>query len=179
MNIKHTVLPNLRNIKLDLIIEAITSNEESNKYEISEIMNIAAQAELACFDIANREIGINSEGLLNQLCEEIYHLKIARIIGFFEDESTFKKLFKKIHDEDIKIQDLPDVNIAELFPERYVNQLARINETGKDMPIKYTTLYQCRKCGQNKCSIQSAQTRSLDEGNSIYASCQCGHVFFV
>jgi DNA-directed RNA polymerase subunit M/transcription elongation factor TFIIS len=180
MNIKHTVLPNIRNIKLNLIVEAISSNEESSKYESKEITDVALQAEAACLETAMREIAPNTDGLLNPLCEEIYHLKVARIIGFFEDEATFKKLFKKIHEGDIKVSDLPDVNISELFPERYVVQLARINETGKDIPVKYTTLYHCRRCKQNKCSIQSAQTRSLDECNTIFVNClACGNVFTV
>jgi len=179
MNIKHTVLPNIRSIKLNLIVEAISSNEESSKYESKEVTDVALQAEAACLETAMREILPNTDGLHNPLCEEIYHLKIARIIGFFEDETTFKKLFKKIHDDDIKVSDLPDVNISELFPELYTVQLARINETSKDMDVKWTTLYHCRKCNQNKSTIQSAQTRSLDECNSIFVTCACGHVFSV
>ena len=179
MDMKHAVLPNLRNIKLSLIYDTITANEESCSYTHDEITNIAINLEEACFDIAIGTIPGSMEGLFNPLCEEVYHLKIARIVGFFEDEKTFKKLFKKIHEGDIKACDLPDVNISELFPERYVVQLARINETGKDIPVKYTTLYYCRRCKQNKCSIQSAQTRSADECNTIFVTCQCGYVFTV
>lgn len=180
MNMKHLVIPNLRSIKLNLIIDTISSNDDSNNYEFKEITDVAQKVEESCFKIAIEEILPSTEGLNNALCEEIYHLKIARVIGFFEDEATFKKLFKKIHEGDIDVQDIPDVHIAELFPERYSEQLARIYETGKDMPVKCSTLYHCRKCGQNKCSIQSAQTRSLDECNTIFVNCiACGNVFTV
>ena len=179
MNIKHTVLPNLRAIKTSLIIESILNNEYAGRYENDDIKQIAVKLEEACYNNANEAISPSTEGLNNPLCEEIYHLKVARIIGFFEEESTFKKLFKKIYEQDISINDLPDVNIIELFPEKYTKQLARIDETSKDMPVKYSTLYYCRKCGQNKCSIQSAQTRSLDECNTIFVNCSCGNVFTV
>ncbi len=180
MNLKHSVIPNLRSIKLNLIIDTISSNEESNNYYFKELTDVAQKIEESCFNHALNEILPSTDGLNNPLCEEIYHLKIARVIGFFEDEISFKKVFKKIHDGAINAQDLPDVNIAELFPERYSEQLARINETGKDMPVKCTTLYHCRRCKQNKCSIQSAQTRSLDECNTIFVNClACGHVFTV
>jgi DNA-directed RNA polymerase subunit M/transcription elongation factor TFIIS len=179
MNIKHTVLPNLRNVKTSLILESILNNEESGRYESDDIKLIASQLEEACHNNAIEAIIPSVEGLNNPLCEEIYHLKVARIIGFFEEETTFKKLFKKIYEKDISINDLPDVNILELFPERYTKQLARIDETGKDLPVKYSTLYYCRRCGQNKCSIQSAQTRSLDECNTIFVNCSCGNTFTV
>ena len=179
MNIKHTVLPNLRSIKTNLIAGSILNNEEAGLYDNDEIKQIALLLEDACYKNANDVIAPSTEGLTNPLCEEVYHLKVARIIGFFEEESTFKKLFKKIYEKDVAIDDLPDVNIVELFPEKYTKQLARIDETGKDMPVKYSTLYHCRRCGQNKCFIQSAQTRSLDECNTIFVNCSCGNVFTV
>jgi len=179
MNIKHSVLPNLRNIKLNLIVEAINSNEDSTLYDSKDMIDIAMQLELACFKIAT-EIEGNNEGLHNPDSEEIYHLKTARVVGFFEDEDTFKKILKKIRNQEIKISEIPDINIEKLFPERYIYQLERISETGKEMPVKYSTLYQCRRCKQNKCSIQSAQTRSLDECNTIFVNClSCGNVFTV
>jgi DNA-directed RNA polymerase subunit M/transcription elongation factor TFIIS len=179
MNIKHTVLPNLRLIKNDIILESILKFEESGRYEIIDIKKIVNELEEACYNTAVEAILPSTEGLNNQLCEEIYHLKTARIIGFFEDEPSFKTLFKKIYEKNLSISDLPDVNIVELFPEKYAKQLARIDETGKDMPVKYSTLYHCRRCGQNKCYIQSAQTRSLDECNTIFVNCSCGNVFTV
>jgi DNA-directed RNA polymerase subunit M/transcription elongation factor TFIIS len=179
MNIKHIVAPNLRLIKRSLIIDSITNNDEACNFEIDEVQRISSELEEICYKYAVDAVSPCPNGLLNPVCEEIYHLKIGRCIGFFEDEKGSAKLFKKIVDGEIELKDLPDVNIIELFPERYSAQLARIDETGKDMPVKYTTLYHCRRCKQNQCTIQSAQTRSLDECNTIFVSCKCGHVFTV
>jgi DNA-directed RNA polymerase subunit M/transcription elongation factor TFIIS len=177
MNIKHSVLPNIRNIKLGLLVETISINDSLDSKEINEYALIS---EAACFEIALREILPALDGLHNPLCEEIYHLKVARLLGFFEDEETSKKIFKKIKDNEVTIAELPNINIEKLFPERYFYQLERITETGKEMPVKYSTLYRCRRCGQHKCSIQSAQTRSLDECNTIFVNCiSCGNVFTV
>lgn len=179
MNIKHTVLPNLRSIKANLILESIQNNEYSGLFDNDELKNIALKVEDVCFKYANDAISPCTEELNNQLCEEIYHQKIGRCVGFFEDEKGFAGLFKKITSNDIKIEDLPDVNIVDLYPERYIVLIARIDETGKDMPVKYSSLYRCRKCRSNRCTIQSAQTRSLDECNTIFVNCECGHVFTV
>lgn len=180
MNIRHTVLPNIRSIKVNLILNSIQNNESSLDLENHDTQKIAEDLEDICFKYANNAILPSNEGLNNPLCEEIYHLKIARCVGFFEDEKGFVKLFNKITSGDIKLEDFPDVDIAELFPERYTEQLARIDETCKDMVVKYSTLYHCRKCKQNKCSIQSAQTRSLDECNTIFVNClSCGNSFTV
>lgn len=178
MDIKHTVLTNLRQIKVDLIIDSIQSNEYSINFD-NDIKKIAEDLEEICYKYAIEVINPCTNGLNNPLCEEVYHLKVGRCIGFFEDEKGFVTLFKKIIGKDISLADLPDVNILELFPERYTEQIARIDETGKDLPVKYSTLYHCRKCKGNQCYIQSAQTRSLDECNTIFVTCKCGHVFTV
>ena len=180
MYIKHTVLPNLRAIKTDLILESILNNEESSKYENVDIPKLSQDLELVCYNYALLEIYPSTDGLCDPVCEEIYHLKIARIIGFFANEDNFKRLFGKIINKEILISELPNVNVADLFPEKYVHQLARINETGKELPLKYSSLYHCGKCKQNKCSVRSAQTRSLDECNTIFVNClMCGNSFTV
>ena len=180
MNIKHDILPNLRSIKAEIIVESITNNEEPNHYEYDDIKKIADDLENVCYKCAIDYILPSTEGFNNPLCEEIYHLKVARIIGFFDDSTLFTNLFKKIYNKTISINDLPDVNVAELFPEKYTRQLARINETGKDIPVKYSTLYQCGKCKLYKGYIHKAQTRSLDESNTIFVNClSCGFEFSV
>jgi DNA-directed RNA polymerase subunit M/transcription elongation factor TFIIS len=177
MNIQHTVLQNLRNIKYRLLLNTVQDNEFSSNYDDIEVEKMVTRLEQICYDYANKAIEPSTEGLSNRICEEIYHLKVGRCVGFLEDGKSFDKILKKIMDGEILLDQLLDVNVIELFPERYPVQLARIEETSKEMEVKYSALYYCHKCKQNKCIAQRAQTRSCDEGMNIFLTCQCGHVF--
>ena len=44
--------------------------------------------------------------------------------------------------------------------------------------IAYSDAYQCGKCKERKCKVTQLQTRSADEGATIYVSCMvCHHTF--
>jgi DNA-directed RNA polymerase subunit M/transcription elongation factor TFIIS len=170
----------LRLIKLDILIDSINSIESSGSLSNDEVNKLASALEETCYKYAIKKIYPSDEGLANFDCDMIYHLKIARMIDLFSDEKGFVRLYKKIKDNHLKIDDLPDIDILEIFPERYVKQIARIEETGKEIPVKYSTLYTCNNCKQSKGIIQTAQTRSIDEGNTIFVNCaMCPNVFTV
>lgn len=170
MHIKHNILANLRNVKHEIILQAINSTEKSAEYESKELIELASQFEEACYNLAILE-SESSEGLQNDLCEEIYHLKIARMVGFLEEEDMFKKIVEKISKHELKIDEIPNINVEKIYPERYIRQLERISESGKEMVLKYSTIYRCGRCGKNQTSTKSAQTSSCDEGATIFATC--------
>jgi DNA-directed RNA polymerase subunit M/transcription elongation factor TFIIS len=48
----------------------------------------------------------------------------------------------------------------------------------EEIKVKYSTMYQCRNCGQRKTHERELQTRSGDEGGTIFVEClNCGVVW--
>jgi DNA-directed RNA polymerase subunit M/transcription elongation factor TFIIS len=68
---------------------------------------------------------------------------------------------------------------SELCPEKYTEILNKLKEKEKVIFEKRATAgskqYKCNKCGERDVSITSAQTRSGDEGSTLFFSCNnCG-----
>jgi len=117
----------------------------------------------------------------NDLILQIYNNKINDIISNIDPLNTDvqnKNLLNLIKTNKINVEMIGYMTPQELCPENW--ELIIKNKKNKEerlSKIKTTDAYVCKKCHNNKCTTYQAQTRSADEGSTIFITCLlCGHV---
>jgi len=88
-------------------------------------------------------------------------------------------LLKKLNDNIMKIEDLPNLNPSELDYNIWSKCVERKKLIDyKNNNITTTDLYKCKKCKENKCISWQMQTRSADEPMTIFVQCTiCSYTF--
>jgi DNA-directed RNA polymerase subunit M/transcription elongation factor TFIIS len=73
----------------------------------------------------------------------------------------------------IDIKELPKMSSQELCPSKYVDIKKKI-EISKSIvsTVKTTTMYTCKRCKKNMCTLENAFLRSIDEGVDVRVICQ-------
>jgi DNA-directed RNA polymerase subunit M/transcription elongation factor TFIIS len=68
---------------------------------------------------------------------------------------------------------------SQMHPEKYAHILKKIKYIEhKENNINYSDAYKCFKCGESKCKITQAQTRSADEPMTTFVVCiVCNNTF--
>lgn len=68
----------------------------------------------------------------------------------------------------------------ELMPSAYNNEIREVeSRNNSHTDIKYSTLYTCDLCKQQKYKMVEQQTRSLDEGKTYKCICICGNFWYI
>ena len=80
----------------------------------------------------------------------------------------------------LRPRDLASMSPDDLCPEksgpRNLDFVVRLANTYHYKPAASSSEFRCRKCGERKCNVSEAQTRSADEGASLFVTCiGCGH----
>ena len=58
--------------------------------------------------------------------------------------------------------------------QKYIEELELRNE--QKLNVKFSEMYKCGNCGKKRAKIREAQTRSADEGSTLFITCiECGH----
>jgi hypothetical protein len=72
--------------------------------------------------------------------------------------------------------ELADAPAQAIWPHRYAAEIASIEEqNAARIEKRYSTQHgNCKKCGVAKATSRRVQTRSLDEGITLYVTCICG-----
>lgn len=86
-------------------------------------------------------------------------------------------LVTSILDDTINLKELPKMSSQEMFPQKYVDIMKKIEESKTvTTTLKTSALYKCRKCKKNECSMENVYNRSFDEGTNLRITClNCGY----
>jgi DNA-directed RNA polymerase subunit M/transcription elongation factor TFIIS len=77
-----------------------------------------------------------------------------------------------------EVENAASLTSKEIFPERYV--AFEIASADDFMPRRTTTMYKCGRCHQRKTTVQSVQTRALDEASGTVVTCvNCHHTWYI
>ncbi len=78
-----------------------------------------------------------------------------------------------------EIKKIPQMIPSEINPEIWKKELAKKHlKEYKEQNMATSTEYTCRKCGAKKVRVSSQQTRSADEGMTIFVVClNCGNTW--
>jgi transcription elongation factor S-II len=106
--------------------------------------------------------------------ESNYHTIMLKIIMNLDPESSINNnyLINIIKDKTIDIDQICFCDSSILCPSKNFEIYQKVKDRNNIITEKkVTTLYTCGKCKQKKCTIQSVQLRSADEGCNLRIEC--------
>lgn len=113
----------------------------------------------------------------NTIFKRLYLFKIISIYSNLKKDSYIKnnQLIDNIEKDIIKIEDIANLNIYEIYPDNWKQLL---DDKSKRDKIKFelkqesmTDQYKCNKCGSRATSYYEVQTRSADEPMTTFITC--------
>ena len=177
-----------RNMVIMKIIDYLYDYYDEFNYDIDNIINIAKNIEKSCYNstIANcRQSDTppprNWESL--EFLETYYSPKCGLVLRLLHKNSQSVKeygrcLINQIISQSIVIEKIGFMSESELCPiaqEREKNDIAiRMMQKIKH---KYSELYKCPSCHQNKSTPLTKQLRGADEESDVICTCICGFKF--
>jgi DNA-directed RNA polymerase subunit M/transcription elongation factor TFIIS len=141
-----------------------------NKLYISEII------ERGCLNrslIKSREYNIRAIWE-NSKFRDLYHTICYKVSINMDSNSILKSNYinTQIEKKTIVLMLIANLSGKELCPQKYEKLNKKISQRmNQKIKIKYSTLYQCFKCKNNKCVTERVYNRSLDEGVNLRIKC--------
>jgi DNA-directed RNA polymerase subunit M/transcription elongation factor TFIIS len=117
----------------------------------------------------------------NDIFKKIYLNKSISLYSNIDKDSYIKNenLIDKINNKKINLENIAFMSYQELFPEHSKQFLDEKFKREKlmyeDTQESMTDQFKCGRCKQRKCTYYELQTRSADEGMTIFITCiNCG-----
>lgn len=166
----------LRRAKLMVFLSCFNKYPEFLALSYKEQMKIIKHLERSCYnhviDKSHEENIISSWD--NDIFCDLYHSICYKISANISPNDLVcgSNLGHKILSNNISIDAIPRLTSQELFPEKYLDILQKV-EVSKSVSqtLKTSALYTCKKCKQNKCTMENLYNRSLDEGVNLKITC--------
>jgi transcription elongation factor S-II len=118
----------------------------------------------------------------NDVFKKIYINKSISLYTNIDKSSYINNdsLIDKINKKQINIENIAFMSFQELFPKHWKEMLDEKYKREKlmyeDKQEAMTDQFKCGRCKQRKCTYYELQTRSADEGMTIFITCiTCGH----
>ena len=161
----------------------ITIDRQNKQIILSNLLNdidIAIKIEISIFEYSLIYC-LNNKYNKNYI-KPVYEEKFNFIITNLDENNlkinnqTFKKdiLLKKINPAYVAF-----LSPQQVHPQRWANLInKRKYIEQRENNIAYSDAYKCYKCGESKCKITQAQTRSADEPMTTFVVCLVCHNTF-
>jgi DNA-directed RNA polymerase subunit M/transcription elongation factor TFIIS len=111
----------------------------------------------------------------------IYDDKIQNILLNLNPNNHIKNtaFLKNLLNNKINPSEVAFMSPSQMHPEKWQYWIKKKEyKEWRENSIAYSDVYQCGKCKERKCKVTQLQTRSADEGATIYISCMvCHHTF--
>jgi transcription elongation factor S-II len=111
--------------------------------------------------------------------ESNYQIIMFKVIMNLDPDSSLNNwyLMDNIINNTIDIKEICFCESSDLCPSKNYEIYKKVKERNNiTKEKKFTTLYTCGKCRQKKCTVQSVQLRSVDEGSNL--SIECTNCFY-
>jgi len=173
----------IRRAKVILFGYVLNKYDDFKKISYGDQTKLLIKIERSCFNYciesANDNNVIPSWDI--DLFKDIYTSICYKVSTNLDPDGLIKnkQLALDLLNDKISIKRLPKLTSLEMFPQKYVNIIERL-EASKNIKntIKTTSMYICKKCKENKCTIENLYNRSLDEGVNLKITCvNCGYEF--
>jgi DNA-directed RNA polymerase subunit M/transcription elongation factor TFIIS len=91
-------------------------------------------------------------------------------------EIAFKQIMNFIKFPITKIGYMSSIELNPIISKNIYQELEL--RASQNIQIKYSEMYPCKNCGKRKARVREIQTRSSDEGGTIFVTClSCGNVW--
>ena len=174
----------------DIFGEVDFITHEARNLDTNYLINLYNQVDRSqsIINISKKILDIDKSMILEA---GIYESSILYCITNFYDENMFQAVY--LDKLDNLIYDLDQENISNYldiqkiaFLDPHVIKPSNWEDLLKKRELKEykknnmaaTDLYKCYQCGERKCQIRQAQTRSADEPMTVFVTCLvCGNTF--
>ncbi len=173
----------MRQAKLLLFISSFSPYDRFKQMSVDQKLSLVQRLERACYNYTIARC--NEENIIaswdTSLFCDTYHSICYKVSVNIDPTSIVgnDRLGGDILEGRAEIKNVPRMSSIDMFPEKHRDYLASI-EASKNVELstKTTSLYRCRKCHMNKCTVRNRYNRSFDEGVGLLVTCQnCGHEF--
>lgn len=178
------VIPNSIDLRNNFIQYAESCiNRSETQMILSDLLinvEIALKIELSIFEYAL--IYCSNNKYEHNYIKPIYQDKLNEILSNLDEnkKGIENKTFKKnILNGKIDPSNVAFLSPAQIHPEKWsyiLKKKAYIEQ--RENNIVYSDAYKCFKCGESKCKITQAQTRSADEPMTTFVVCVVCHNTF-
>lgn len=156
----------------------VNRNESICKfYTILENMDKSKNIESGVFEFTL--IYASSNNSIMELLPAIYYDKINELVNNLEkDNYLMNKTLKNALNFNIDPRTLAFLRPQDIHPERWGTIIKKnVLRDEKKNNMATNDLYECEKCGKNKCTVVELQIRSADEPTTKIITCrECYHV---
>jgi DNA-directed RNA polymerase subunit M/transcription elongation factor TFIIS len=169
----------LTNLNIDLSVVRIINNYVHSTCLSKEY--ITKYLERGCLNRAiEKAKSYNIRGIwTDHKFIDLYHSICYKVACNLDSTSVVESnyILQKILKKEVNIKDVANMTSKELCPKKYEQLDERLSKrTNLEIKVKYSELYRCRKCKQNKTTTERRYNRSLDEGVNLTIHCvYCGH----
>jgi DNA-directed RNA polymerase subunit M/transcription elongation factor TFIIS len=118
----------------------------------------------------------------NKIFVNVYTNKSRSILTNLDKDSYVgnTRLIQRLNDKEFKPNELPFMDMTNMFPERWNDILDMRMKQEKNFynskQVAKTDMFKCGKCKKRECSYYELQVRSADESSTIFVSClNCGN----
>ena len=118
----------------------------------------------------------------DKLFVNIYSNKSRSILSNLDKDSYIgnKRLLTRLNDNEFKPNELPFMDMTNVFPERWKDildmRMKQEQNFYNSKKVAKTDMFKCGKCKKKECSYYELQVRSADESSTIFVTClNCGN----
>jgi transcription elongation factor S-II len=154
------------------------------------------KSELSEVEVTDMEIGIfnwtiqysNDNKIIknwkNPRFYKVYVEKARSILTNIEKESYVKntRLIERLKEQEFQPHDIPFLRPENSYPEIWKDTIdaymKKYENAYERKDIVVSSLFRCGKCRKKQCTYYSMQTRSADEGETVFVKClNCGNAW--
>ena len=144
--------------------------------EIYSKFYIAEKIEIGCLNrTINKSRHYNIRAIWETLkFRELYHDICYKVAVNIDSSSIIGSihLINLIKNKTVEFSNIANLSSKILCPEKYEKINKKINlRVNQEVKVKYSTLYRCFRCKNNKCTSERVYNRSLDEGVNLRITC--------
>jgi DNA-directed RNA polymerase I subunit RPA12 len=170
---------NIRLSKLILLSDILSSYKKFENLDNIKKNSMVKKIENSCYKYSIIQSKKNNMILSwdNLLFEDLYHMTFYKIISNLnQDFIENTKFINNVLNENIDLNKIAYLTSREISPEKYIKIDQNIEKRKNvKQTLNTSKMYKCSRCGKNETVLETMQMRSLDEGNSVFATCvDCG-----
>jgi transcription elongation factor S-II len=113
---------------------------------------------------------------------KIYTEKTRSVLSNIDSKSYVEnmRLMTRLNEHEFAPHEIPFMKPENMFPERWKTTvdayLKKYENAYERKDVVVSSLFRCGKCKKKQCTYFEAQTRSADEGATVFVSClNCGN----
>jgi DNA-directed RNA polymerase subunit M/transcription elongation factor TFIIS len=155
-----------------------------NHFKINNVIHdfdLAIKIELSVFEYALIYCLNNHYDI--KFLKPIYDDKIYNIILNLEPNNYLNNttFIDNLLNKKINPQDVAFMSPSQIHPQNWEKWIKKKEYRElRENNIEYTDAYQCSKCKEKKCKVRQIQTRSADEGATIFITCMnCRYTYSI